>query len=122
MKRSAILALLALLLAVMGLSCTGLSADESVDDSANATVECTCFKMTYMAEDGQNMTIDFYNPSCAGMCNENNTELLYMDSAGRCDINGKSPFCQCGPNCPVGCTCLENLTLDAIVTGLQSMM
>lgn len=116
MKRSGMVASLVLLI---GLSCIGLCAD----DSANEKAKCTCFKMTYMTENGQNMTIDFYNPSCAGMCSKNNTEMLYLDSAGRCDVNGgKSPFCQCGPNCPVGCTCLQNLTMDAIVTALQGMM
>lgn len=118
MKRSGIVASLVLLTAVLGLSCVALCADNSASENA----KCTCFKMTYMMADGQNMTIDFYDPSCSGMCDENNTKMLYLDSAGRCDINGKSPFCQCGPNCPVGCTCLENLTLDSIVTALQGMM
>jgi hypothetical protein len=120
MKRSGIVASLVLLItATWGLSFIGFCADNTATDNACST----CFKMTYTAADGQNMTIDFYNPSCAGMCDENNTKILYLDSAGRCDINGeKSPFCQCGPNCPVGCTCLGNLTLDAIVTALQSMM
>lgn len=113
MKKSKIIASIALLFAaILGLSIIGFCADE-----------CKCFKMTYMMADGQNMTIDFYNPSCEGMCNEDNTEMLYLDSEGRCDINGeKSPFCQCGPNCPVGCTCLQNLTLDSIAAALQSMM
>lgn len=118
MKQSG-MAVLMLLIAAMGLSIIACCAD----NSANETAKCTCFKMSYMAANGQNMTIDFYNPSCAGKCDDNNTKMLYLDSAGRCAINGeKSPFCQCGANCPVGCTCLQNLTLDSIVTALQKMM
>jgi len=118
MKRMKALGFLVLLIAVIGLSSIGFCADNSANESA----KCKCFKMTYTTADGKNMTVDFYNPSCTGMCDGNNTQMLYLDSSGRCDINGKSPFCQCGPNCPVGCTCLKNLTMDSIVTALQGMM
>ncbi|HQI92326.1 MAG TPA: hypothetical protein PLS48_11920 [Methanotrichaceae archaeon] len=118
MKRSELVALAALLIAaIWGVSFIGLCEDEAMNDA------CKCFKMTYTTADGRNMTVDFYNQSCAGMCNENNTQMLYLDSAGTCTINGvHSPFCLCGPNCPVGCTCLQNLTMDFVVTTLQSMM
>ena len=93
------------------------------ENAAAQAGKCTCFKMIYTTADGKNMTIDFYMPSCDGMCGTNNTQMLYMNSKGECKLNGqKSPFCQCGPNCPVGCTCLANLTLDSIVTTLEGMM
>jgi hypothetical protein len=70
-----------------------------------------------------NMTIDFYDPSCDGMCDINNTKMLYLDSKGYCHINGQmSPFCSCGPNCPLNCTCLKDIPLDSVVTTLEGMM